>query len=66
MARELSCLDVRLTVSVWPLVNPGSAVHDRFAADGFLVRRSDGTLARHVVVRAGGPAATPRSRGPSG
>jgi alpha-D-xyloside xylohydrolase len=53
MARELSDLGVRLMVSVWPLINPGSAVHDRFAADGFLVRRPDGGLARHTFIDSG-------------
>jgi len=53
MTRELAGLGVRLMVSVWPLVNPAAAVHDRMAGEGLLVRGTDGTPACHTFIDSG-------------
>ena len=44
MAEELAGLGVKLAVSVWPTVEPGSDTHDELRAAGHLVRDADGGL----------------------
>jgi len=44
MAEELAGLGVKLAVSVWPTVEPGSDTFDELRAHGHLVRDADGGL----------------------
>ncbi|MEV1084596.1 TIM-barrel domain-containing protein [Streptomyces sp. NPDC050211] len=44
MVKELTELGVRLAVSVWPTVEPGSDTFDELRASGHLVRDADGGL----------------------
>ncbi|MYS88681.1 MULTISPECIES: TIM-barrel domain-containing protein [Streptomyces] len=44
MVEELTDLGVRLAVSVWPTVEPGSDTHDELRSAGHLVRDSGGGL----------------------
>ncbi|MFF4381251.1 TIM-barrel domain-containing protein [Kitasatospora sp. NPDC001547] len=44
MVKELSELGVKLAVSVWPTVEPGSDTHDELRSAGHLVREADGGL----------------------
>ncbi|MEU0388955.1 glycoside hydrolase family 31 protein [Streptomyces chartreusis] len=44
MVKELTALGVKLAVSVWPTVEPGSDTHDELRSAGHLVRDSDGGL----------------------
>ncbi|MGX1668116.1 glycoside hydrolase family 31 protein [Streptomyces sp. NPDC055400] len=44
MVQELGDLGVRLAVSVWPTVEPGSDTYDELRAAGHLVRDADGGL----------------------
>jgi alpha-D-xyloside xylohydrolase len=44
MVRELTDLGVKLAVSVWPTVEPGSDTYDELRSAGHLVRDADGRL----------------------
>jgi alpha-D-xyloside xylohydrolase len=60
MVRELAELGVRLAVSVWPTVEPGSDNHDALRANGLLVRDAHGgLLTSHWPSREPGPAYQP-------